>query len=287
MNNIVKRLDRNKVRYFIRQCSTKDKPEKTDETAGMSRDLVENTNINSAIDLEEMKKNRAAMKWRTPWHEKEGQHFDALRSFYSEHNNIVTMKFLQTPFDLRPSSIKQWWLEKKEFKAAYLQSYIPDRNRILGNELAAAHFVVHRGGAIKFYGENHWIKADDRNNYSLPRTYDSSKILQAIDCTDMQLYFEGLANFRDLENVEWLSLNSCEKLDDWALDRISNIFSHSLLYLDLRGLPLITHRGIGALYKMQNLKILYVDNDMFSTEFEMTCLILEHLNKDLQIHIEN
>lgn len=256
------------------------------EAAAMSRNLLENTNINSPIDLEQMKKNRAALQWRTPWHEKEGQEYNILRSFSSEHNNVLTMKFLQQPIDLRPSAIKKWWLERKEFRASYLQSYIADRNKILGNELAAAHFIVHRGGAIKFYGDKDWIKADDRNNYSLPRTFDADKILQAIDCSDMELYFEGLSNLRDLTKVEWLSVNCCRKLDDWALDRISNIFSHSLVYLDLRGLPLITPRGLGALNKMQALKILYVDDDMFSQEFEMTCLLLEELNKDLQIHIE-
>lgn len=107
--------------------------------------------------------------------------------------------------------------------------------------------------------------------------------LQAIDCTGMTLKYEGLDNLRGLRNVEWLSLNGCQYMEDFCMDTISNIFSHSLLYLDLRNCLNITERGIGALYKMPHLKMLYLDDMLKDTRYELTCLFLEELNPALQV----
>lgn len=223
------------------------------------------------------------MKWRTSWHQKEGEYYSFLKVFYKEDNNRSVLQRLQAPIDLSPTSIKKWWARKNEERDTILQTYIPQRNQVLGNELAAAHFIVHRGGSVKFFNEDKWIKADENNEYSLPRFYEEGKVLEAIDCTDMNLIYEGLQNLRDLKRVEWLSLNGCEKIDDWCMDRISSIFNHSLVYLDLRHCPNITYRGIGALYKMRNLKILYLDDFLRSTSYEMTCLLLQDANPELDI----
>lgn len=244
------------------------------------------TNL-SEITSKEMAKMKLTtkedMQWRTPWHQKEGQYYSMLRTFYSEENNSYVLKFLQQPINLTPSAIKNWWMKREEKKKIMLQQYIPERNQILGNELAAAHFIVYRGGLVKFFGEEIWVKRNDLGEYNLPKHYQDNMFLQAIDCTDMELYYEGLVNLRDLRQVEWLSLNGCEKLDDWSIDRISYQFRESLLYLDLRNLPLVTFRGLGALYKMEKLKILYVDDNFISSEFEMTCLLLQELKPDLDI----
>ncbi|CAH1105478.1 unnamed protein product [Psylliodes chrysocephalus] len=237
--------------------------------------------VRKQFDLKDVK--ASDMQWRTPWHQKEGEYYTALRVFYKEENRTSMLQKLQAPIDLSPSAIKNWWAKQKEKKEIMMQSYIPDRHRILGNELAAAHFIVHRGGSIKFYNEDKWIKANEDNEYVLPRFYEEEKVLQAIDCSDMNLYYEGLVNLRDLRKVEWLSFNGCEHIDDWCLDRISNIFSHSLIYLDLRNCPNITARGIGALYKLQHLKILYLDDFYKSTHYELTCLLLQEVNPDLDV----
>ncbi|CAH1179384.1 unnamed protein product [Phaedon cochleariae] len=229
------------------------------------------------------KKEIDKLKWRTPWHQKEGEHYSFLRTFYKEDSKRRLLQRLQTPIDLSPSGIKKWWANKTELKEIILQSYIPERNQTLGNELAAAHFIVHRGGAIKFFDEDVWIKANEMNEYTLPRFFDEDKFLQAIDCADMKLHYEGLVNLRGLKNVEWLSLNGCEHMDDWCLDMISNIFSHSLLYLDLRNCSNISDKGIGALYKMEKLKILYLDDFLRSTTYELTCLLLQEIRPDLDI----
>lgn len=247
------------------------------------------TNL-SEITSKEMAKikltTKEDMQWRTPWHQKEGQYYSMLRTFYTEENNSYVLKFLQQPINLTPSAIKKWWANRQEKRNVLMQSYIPERNQILGNELAAAHFIVYRQGSVKFFGDEKWIKSDEFGEYNLPKFYQDDMFLQAIDCTDMELYYEGLVNLRDLKQVEWLSLNGCEKLDDWAIDRISCQFRESLLYLDLRNMPLVTFRGLGALYKMDKLKILYVDDNFFSSEFEMTCLLLQELKPDLDIRNE-
>lgn len=135
---------------------------------------------------------------------------------------------------------------------------------------------------MKFQGQNKWIKAVN-GNYKLPDTYEKEWIVEAIDCTDMNLYYEGLNTLRELKYLQWLSLNGCNNIDDFCIDVISNVFSNSLLYLDLRNCFHISERGIGALYKMSSLKILYLDDFLKDTKYELTCLLLQDLNSELVI----
>lgn len=255
------------------------------ETSKMPQDLTKETDIKTKVELTKLI-TKKDMEWRTPWHEVEGQRYTFLRTLYSEDSNTKLLKFLQSPIDVSPAGIKKWWAKKQETKTILMQHYIPERNQTLGNELAAAHFVVFRGGAVKFYTEDKWIKADEWNQYSLPVHYEAEKVLQAIDCSDMDLYYEGLINLQKLQKVEWLSLNGCEHIDDWCIDRISNIFSDTLLYLDIRNCPGISYRGLGALYKLENLKILNVDEVLPYNAFEMTCLLLQDLNLSLDIRTD-
>ncbi|GJQ79689.1 hypothetical protein Trydic_g5837 [Trypoxylus dichotomus] len=251
----------------------------------MPPELTKATDVSTQEKLAELMKDDD-LKWRTPWHQNEGQYYSLLRTFYTEHNNTAITKFLQSPIDLSPSSIKKWWAKKKRNQAIIAQNFIPERNQVLGNELAAAHFIVFRGGAVKFFGQDHWIKANQFKQYELPNRFEEHWYLQAIDCTDMELFYEGLSNLRDLRRLEWLSVSGCEEMDDWCMDRISGMFGRSLLYLDIRDCPNISHRGIGALAKMTRLKILYVNDLVYTKEYEMTCLMLQEVLPDLDIRIE-
>ncbi|XP_018323540.1 distal membrane-arm assembly complex protein 2 [Agrilus planipennis] len=225
------------------------------------------------------------LQWRKPWKDEFRGYFTVFRNFYSEKSNTELIKFLSSPIDLSPSSIKKWWMKKQKEKQIVMQGYIPERVEVLGCELAAAHFIVFRGGAVKFFQDDKWIKADEDGNYSLPRTYAEGKFLQGIDCSEVDLHYEGLVNFRNLRQVEWLSFNNCKYIDDWCLDTISNIFSETLIYLDLRNCSNITHRGIGALHKIKTLKILYLDSMYKGQELEMTCILLQELLPDLDIRM--
>ena len=91
-------------------------------------------------------------------------------------------------------------------------SYNPQRNTVLGNELAAAHFFLFRKCPIKFLGGNEWVKnyrIDDEegakeeedlpamqfNLCTLPTKYDANYVLEGVDCSNFsELRYEGLEN---------------------------------------------------------------------------------------------
>lgn len=102
----------------------------------------------------------------------------------------------------------------------------------------------------------------------------------------MVLHYEGLATLRGLENLEWLCLMGSYYLDDWCLDKISNIFSHSLLYLDLRDCPNITLAGFGSIQKFVKLKMVLVNTFLDTQEFELIRLMLEEINPKLDIRFD-
>lgn len=65
----------------------------------------------------------------------------------------------------------------------------------LGPDLAAAHFIVHRNGAVKFVGDNAWHKRKKKGRfftmYELPAQKIPGLFLEAIDASNTELMFEG------------------------------------------------------------------------------------------------
>ncbi|CAG9768525.1 unnamed protein product [Ceutorhynchus assimilis] len=262
------------TRIVSNQCSCNRFSTKNESTS------PKDTNTKTAVKPYKSKElKKEDLEWRS---RPNVRYYDFLRTFYKEDNNVTTLTWLQQPIDFSPSSIKKWWHRKKEFEDTFLQQYIEERHNILGPELACAHFIVFRGGAVKFHNDNKWIKAVN-GEYVLPTKYQKNMYLQAIDCSNMSLRYEGLDNLRDLNNVEWLSFKNCKHIDDFCMDVVSNIFSHSLRYLDLRDCMGVTERGLGAVYKMPELNILYLDDLLKDTRYELTCLLLEELNTKLII----
>lgn len=78
------------------------------------------------------------------------------------------------------------------FTTVYAYRFIPERLLFLGPDLAAAHFLVHRDAAVKFVGENVWIKKDKKGRYDLPGRRVPDLFIEAIDASDTELMFEGL-----------------------------------------------------------------------------------------------
>ena len=98
----------------------------------------------------DFKKDITKVQWRTPAHEQPDVWYSKLKLFASEKDtNADFISILQQPIDISPKGLRNWWTKKNIRLEKSLQSYIPERNIILGNDLAAAHFVVHRGGQIK------------------------------------------------------------------------------------------------------------------------------------------
>lgn len=86
-----------------------------------------------------------------------------------------------------------------------------------------------------------------------------------------------------MEKLKWLSLESCPRIDDWCLDRISGEFCDSLEYLDIRNCPLVTEKGIASLSKMKKLKTLLVGGHPEAKNLELVCLMLEDVMPELTI----
>lgn len=77
---------------------------------------------------------------------------------------------------------------------AFFLRFIEDRHAILGCDLAAAHFLLHRFGAVKFVGQDQWIVPGDEAVNSLPDRYDKAYRVEAIDVSGSSITYEGFEN---------------------------------------------------------------------------------------------
>lgn len=91
------------------------------------------------------------LKWRTPYNERETEWYTKFKVFAPEKNEDVDMiAYLQTPFDLTLKGRRERKERSRIELEKAMQQFVPERHRILGNDLAAAHFLVHRGGSVKY-----------------------------------------------------------------------------------------------------------------------------------------
>ena len=76
--------------------------------------------------------------------------------------------------------------------------YNPARFAALGPDLAVAHFVVTRGGAVKFKGLDDWITTynpKDPDYIKLPGFYEPNLYVEAVDWSGGPMMYESLSNF--------------------------------------------------------------------------------------------
>lgn len=163
------------------------------------------------------------------------------------------------------------------------QKYIPERLEILGSDLGAAHFLLYRGGKVKFRSETEW-REGEATIMDLPNVFDARYILSAIDCSGLELYYEGMLNFENLTRVKWASFKGNPVLNEWCLDRIVGQMP-CLEYLDVSECPKLDERGLEALYKLFRLKTLIVTNHHKSPALELTCMMLEDCNPNLECQV--
>lgn len=178
----------------------------------------------------------------------------------------------ETDFSL--GTIMKWYRHHKVQFTKTSQEFVPERHEILGADLATAHFLIHRGGRVKFRGNSYWTEQDEKGRYQLPNSYDPSYILEAVDVNGYDMYYEGLSNLCGLVKLKWLSLKDCKNIDDWGLDKISAEFP-KLEHLDISGCEKITERGLECLYRMASLKKLIVTDHHNSVAFKLSCFMLE------------
>ncbi|VDP12932.1 unnamed protein product, partial [Soboliphyme baturini] len=148
--------------------------------------------------------------------------------------------------NLEPSYIKRYYRYQNIITLQYDQRFIPERQLFLGADLAAAHFIVHRGGSVKFLGDETWHRRNDRGEYILPGKRVSNLFVEAIDASNTFLMFEGFSNLHGLRKLRYLRIADCPFISDWCMSKMSQ-FSNSLEYLDLSGCSKLTASGISGL----------------------------------------
>ena len=97
--------------------------------------------------------------------------------------SIDVVHRLQKGVDLRPSVIIKWYHDRKALRNEVTQMYLSERVQSVGFDLGAAHFIVHRGGRVRFKGATDWTAQDKNGEYSLPDRYQEGVFVEAIDAS--------------------------------------------------------------------------------------------------------
>ncbi|XP_069195038.1 distal membrane-arm assembly complex protein 2 isoform X2 [Procambarus clarkii] len=193
------------------------------------------------------------------------------------------VRALQKGIDLRPSAIKNWFKTQKHNYKVIDQSISRERIAVLGFDLAAAHFLVHREGKVRFQGSEVWTQQDENGDYELASHYSPNVFVEAIDATGVDLKYEGLESMCTLNHLKWLSVAGCPSIDDWCIDRICCQYSNTLEYLDISNCIRVTELGISALARLRNLKHLHLNGLDDVNNIKLLCLLLEDVIPNIQI----
>lgn len=229
---------------------------------------------------EEMEMDIKALKWRRDF--KQNENKSKLKVFANEEQTSDFLVWMQKPISLDPRDWKKKFVHYLEKQEEGSQEFIAERYDILGPDLAASHFIIFRGGSVKFQHSNEWFKADKNLDFDLPNKYDPLYKVEAIKCDNMKLHYVGLNNLRWLQYLRSLSFHNVELFDDWCLDRVSSLECPKLETLDISKTK-CTHNGLSCLYRLNALKLLIVSDRKATVPFELSCALLEQSNPLLQI----
>lgn len=207
--------------------------------------------------------------------ERDQEVHSVLKVFASKKNTFFELHRLN-PLTMTKQRVIEWKNRVKKEVDLEQQKYISERHEILGSDLATAHFIVHRGGKVRFEGGD-WIELnkDEKDCSELPNKFVRNMFLHSVDASNTNIRYEGLDNFTNLTRLKWLSFQNCCNVDNWFLDRITGEFNETLEYLDISECKGITEEGLSCIYKLKNLKTLCVTNIANTRNFEFMCLLLE------------
>lgn len=94
------------------------------------------------------------LQWRTPFIEQQSFWTSKFSLFASEKTDLASADIIDllhtSRLDFSWKAIKERRARKKTKIAALMQQFIPERHEILGNDLAAAHFICFRSGSVKY-----------------------------------------------------------------------------------------------------------------------------------------
>uniref|UniRef100_W8B2F4 ATP synthase subunit s-like protein n=1 Tax=Ceratitis capitata TaxID=7213 RepID=W8B2F4_CERCA len=231
---------------------------------------------------EELKADKQRLQWRKPIGERPGDWHSKLKAFENSEQTSDYIIMMQKPINLSPSAIKEWWRKRNERVEKHMQQFIQERHEILGPELAAAHFLLYRGGAVKFLHERNWLRANEDGEFNLPNKYHPAFKVEALRCDNMVLYYEGLENLFNLQELKFLSFHNVQTFDDWCLDRVSGSGYPKLEVLDISSTSCSVN-GLSCLYRIPTLKLLVVNDPKESLEYELACSMLQEVIPNLKI----
>ncbi|XP_043282145.1 distal membrane-arm assembly complex protein 2 [Venturia canescens] len=189
-----------------------------------------------------------------------------------------------TRMKVGPIDFGRWWKQQKINYIKHEQQFVEERHRILGCELAAAHFLVHRGGKVKFLGAEQWTQRNKDGLYELPETYDPKYQITHLDASGMPLYYEGIENFQNLIKCTWANFSNNPNFDDWCVDRLIPHLPN-VKYLDISECKNISERALQAIYKLDHLKVLVITDFNRKPSFELSCSMLEECMPNLFVDI--
>ncbi|CAG0918908.1 unnamed protein product [Notodromas monacha] len=194
--------------------------------------------------------------------------------------SIETLNKYQSSWDVSVGGFRRWYARREYQMLLEDQQFIEQRHSALGYDLASAHFLLHRFGSVKFVGKD-WLVAGE--NADLPEDFDRHFRVEAIDISGTQITYEGLENLMQLRHLRWLNLSDCPHVDDFCMDQITAEYEESLEYLDISGCKSISERGVAAVVKLKNLKMLKMDRLPKCQNLNLLCLMLEDVNPNLKI----
>lgn len=106
--------------------------------------------LNPMRDIEQkIEASKAKLQWRTPHGENQSE-WQSKFSLFAPERNRSRMAERFNRADLESwASFRESWRVKKDDLDRQTQTFITERHETLGNDLAAAHFIVSRFGQVR------------------------------------------------------------------------------------------------------------------------------------------
>lgn len=254
-----------------------------------SDETCTNSNSHFREDLkQEFQESKKALTWRPRPDQIPGTFTTKFKLFMDEDeiDGKVQESVLgrtSKPINFSLTAAKKYYKVMTERSERFNQVFKNERHEILGNDLAATHFIVFRGGRVKFVN-GPWVEMLDEFTMTspVPINYDPNFVVEAMDCEGVNLYFEGIENLRRLKNLLCISFRNNKNFDDWCLDRVSGSQYEQIQVLDVAGTN-ITFRGLSALYRMPTLKKIIVDDPLRDPEWQLTVAMLAEIMPNLEV----
>lgn len=139
-------------KYILRNVSEFDRGKKFYELTVDEDEQEIKNRPNPLADIEhKINESKKKMVWRQPFEKPFSIATEILGIFATERQKAAHLQRITKPLRL-DMTVKTFLKEHESRRSemeAMLQSFIPERHSILGNNLAAAHFLVHRGAEVR------------------------------------------------------------------------------------------------------------------------------------------